>query len=82
MQRTGGQRGGAREGVVAGVEEEDGEGVCGACACAFGEVRLFFVFSSYSCMLKTGSRGDLQVALELYRRAETYVPDNVKLKER
>ncbi|KAJ7735754.1 kinesin-like protein [Mycena metata] len=27
-------------------------------------------------------KGDLQVALELYRRAETYVPDNVKLKER
>ncbi|KAJ7185888.1 kinesin-like protein [Mycena filopes] len=27
-------------------------------------------------------KGDLQVALDLYRRAETYVPDNVKLKER
>lgn len=27
-------------------------------------------------------RGDLQVALELYRKAETYVPDNVKLRER
>jgi kinesin family protein 22 len=27
-------------------------------------------------------RGDLQVALELYRKAETYVPDNSKLKER
>jgi kinesin family protein 22 len=27
-------------------------------------------------------RGDLQVALDLYRKAETYVPDNVKLKER
>ncbi|TFK68341.1 kinesin-domain-containing protein [Pluteus cervinus] len=27
-------------------------------------------------------KGDLQVALELYRKAETYVPDNVKLKER
>ncbi|KAJ7112763.1 kinesin-like protein [Mycena crocata] len=27
-------------------------------------------------------RGDLQIALDLYRRAETYVPDNVKLKER
>ncbi|KAJ7108792.1 P-loop containing nucleoside triphosphate hydrolase protein [Mycena epipterygia] len=27
-------------------------------------------------------KGDLQTALELYRRAETYVPDNVKLKER
>lgn len=27
-------------------------------------------------------RGDLQVALDLYRRAETYVPDNIKLKER
>jgi hypothetical protein len=28
------------------------------------------------------SRGDLQVALDLYRKAENYVPDNVKLKER
>ncbi|KAI0300601.1 P-loop containing nucleoside triphosphate hydrolase protein [Multifurca ochricompacta] len=28
------------------------------------------------------SRGDLQVALDLYRKAETYVPDNIKLKER
>ncbi|KAK7044906.1 kinesin-like protein [Favolaschia claudopus] len=27
-------------------------------------------------------QGNLQVALDLYRRAETYVPDNVKLKER
>ncbi|KAH0826644.1 P-loop containing nucleoside triphosphate hydrolase protein [Lanmaoa asiatica] len=27
-------------------------------------------------------KGDLQVALELYRKAETYVPDNVKLRER
>ena len=27
-------------------------------------------------------RGNLQLALELYRKAETYVPDNVKLKER
>lgn len=27
-------------------------------------------------------RGDLQVALELYRKAETYVPDNIKLRER
>lgn len=27
-------------------------------------------------------RGDLQVALDLYRKAENYVPDNVKLKER
>jgi kinesin family protein 22 len=27
-------------------------------------------------------RGDLQVALDLYRKAESYVPDNVKLKER
>lgn len=28
------------------------------------------------------SRGDLQVALDLYRKAESYVPDNTKLKER
>ncbi|PPQ74075.1 hypothetical protein CVT24_012945 [Panaeolus cyanescens] len=27
-------------------------------------------------------KGDLRVALELYRKAETYVPDNIKLKER
>ncbi|KAF5310938.1 hypothetical protein D9619_008254 [Psilocybe cf. subviscida] len=27
-------------------------------------------------------KGDLHVALDLYRKAETYVPDNVKLKER
>ncbi|KAI0319856.1 P-loop containing nucleoside triphosphate hydrolase protein [Amylostereum chailletii] len=27
-------------------------------------------------------KGDLQNALDLYRKAETYVPDNVKLKER
>ncbi|KAI9569943.1 P-loop containing nucleoside triphosphate hydrolase protein [Boletus coccyginus] len=27
-------------------------------------------------------KGDLKVALELYRKAETYVPDNVKLRER
>ena len=28
------------------------------------------------------NRGDLRVALDLYRKAETYVPDNIKLKER
>ena len=27
-------------------------------------------------------RGNLQVALDLYKKAETYVPDNMKLKER
>ena len=27
-------------------------------------------------------RGDLQIALDLYRKAEGYVPDNIKLKER
>ncbi|KJA21430.1 hypothetical protein HYPSUDRAFT_42080 [Hypholoma sublateritium FD-334 SS-4] len=27
-------------------------------------------------------KGDLDVALDLYRKAETYVPDNIKLKER
>lgn len=27
-------------------------------------------------------RGKLEDALELYRRAEAYVPDNIKLKER
>jgi kinesin family protein 22 len=38
------------------------------------------------CVLNDGAddefRGDLQVALDLYRKAESYVPDNVKLKER
>ena len=33
-------------------------------------------------MLTPLSRGDLDVALDLYRKAETYVPDNIKLKER
>lgn len=37
----------------------------------------FFVLT-----LRALCRGDLQVALDLYRKAETYVPDNVKLKER
>jgi len=27
-------------------------------------------------------RGELQIALDLYRKAESYVPDNIKLKER
>ena len=27
-------------------------------------------------------RGNLTLALELYRKAETYVPENIKLKER
>ncbi len=27
-------------------------------------------------------RGNLELALDLYRKAETYVPDNIKLKER
>ncbi|KAH9042670.1 P-loop containing nucleoside triphosphate hydrolase protein [Lactarius pseudohatsudake] len=27
-------------------------------------------------------KGDLQIALDLYRKAESYVPDNIKLKER
>lgn len=27
-------------------------------------------------------RNNLQLALELYRKAESYVPDNIKLKER
>ena len=28
------------------------------------------------------NRGNLELALDLYRKAETYVPDNIKLKER
>jgi kinesin family protein 22 len=43
-------------------------------ACSF--VALFGLTLSALC------RGDLQVALDLYRKAETYVPDNIKLKER
>jgi kinesin family protein 22 len=37
---------------------------------------------AYPTLTQTFYRGDLQVALELYRKAETYVPDNSKLKER
>jgi kinesin family protein 22 len=33
-------------------------------------------------LTETFYRGDLQDALELYRKAESYVPDNIKLKER
>jgi kinesin family member 22 len=38
--------------------------------------------SSQSDIPDTPYRGDLQVALDLYRKAENYVPDNIKLKER
>ncbi|KAI0067006.1 kinesin-domain-containing protein [Artomyces pyxidatus] len=38
---------------------------------------------AYVALARTYSeKGDLQVALDLYRKAETYVPDNIKLKER
>ncbi|KAJ7634481.1 kinesin-like protein [Roridomyces roridus] len=38
---------------------------------------------AYVALARTHSdRGDLQAALDLYRQAETYVPDNIKLKER
>lgn len=33
-------------------------------------------------MLTAIGRGNLELALDLYRKAETYVPDNIKLKER
>lgn len=33
-------------------------------------------------MVNIACRGELQVALDLYRKAESYVPDNMKLKER
>ena len=33
-------------------------------------------------VLTIARRGDLQIALDLYRKAEGYVPDNIKLKER
>lgn len=36
----------------------------------------------YDLLIASCIRGDLQVALDLYRKAENYVPDNVKLKER
>ena len=39
-------------------------------------------FCSQCIVLNTACRGDLQVALDLYRKAESYVPDNMKLKER
>jgi kinesin family protein 22 len=42
-----------------------------------------YVSASYTIYLPNDvNRGDLQVALDLYRKAESYVPDNVKLKER
>ncbi|KAF8650678.1 hypothetical protein AX16_005116 [Volvariella volvacea WC 439] len=38
---------------------------------------------SYVALARAHSeKGDLEVALELYRKAESYVPDNMKLKER
>ncbi|KAF9260345.1 kinesin-domain-containing protein [Marasmius fiardii PR-910] len=38
---------------------------------------------AYVALARTHSeKGDLQIALDLYRTAETYVPDNIKLKER
>lgn len=37
-----------------------------------------YAFKRSDCV----QRGDLQVALDLYRKAESYVPDNTKLKER
>lgn len=39
-------------------------------------------FGSQCIVLNVACRGDLQVALDLYRKAESYVPDNMKLKER
>lgn len=42
-------------------------------------VRVFGRFLSFA---DVSGRGDLPTALELYRKAATYVPDNIKLKER
>ena len=39
------------------------------------------VFNEKVLMLQT-IRGNLDLALDLYRKAETYVPENIKLKER
>jgi len=39
-------------------------------------------FCSQCSLPNIACRGDLQVALDLYRKAESYVPDNTKLKER
>lgn len=39
-------------------------------------------FGSQNGVSNMACRGDLQVALDLYRKAESYVPDNIKLKER
>jgi hypothetical protein len=38
--------------------------------------------SSSSLTSAAADRGDLQLALDYYRKAEQYVPENAKLKER
>ena len=45
-------------------------------------VQVFLLPISAAPLTSRHARGNLQLALELYRKAETYVPDNVKLKER
>jgi kinesin family member 22 len=51
-------------------------------ALARGHSEKCETFCSQCSELNITYRGDLQVALDLYRKAESYVPDNIKLKER
>ena len=53
-----------------------------ALARAHSEKCETFLLCSHCGELNIACRGDLQVALDLYRKAESYVPDNIKLKER
>ena len=53
-----------------------------ALARAHSEKYLAVYMYRYPRLMVVLCRGDLQVALDLYRKAESYVPDNIKLKER
>jgi hypothetical protein len=63
------------------LAKEDRPGIRCVGACSLREV-CTVTFKSVFVPLTRMYRGDLQIALELYRKAESYVPDNPKLKER
>jgi len=44
--------------------------------------KCVYEYGSQCIAVNIACRGDLQVALDLYRKAESYAPDNMKLKER
>lgn len=78
--RQGGTHGGR---TIACVPEENGAGVRRTRARTHREVRLCLLACEMDVALtRSYCRGDLQVALDFYRKAEKYVPDNAKLKER